>query len=97
MASPRFQVALAVEIPTYRQTQDSQRSASTYPDYSARQSDLGSSPHRSGTSLEIGNPSVSPHRSEISAGGSQGWSTPGGSPSALDDLRSQSCPGHAGL
>jgi hypothetical protein len=57
----------------------------------------GSSPHRGGTSPETRNPSVPPHRSEVFAGGSEGWSTPGCPISALDDFRSQSCPGHAGL
>ena len=41
---------------------------------------------------------VSPrHRSEVPAGGSEGWSTPGGSISTLDDLRWQSCQRHTGL
>jgi hypothetical protein len=34
-------------------------------------------PHSGGTSPETRNPSVPPHRSEVSAGGSEGWSTPG--------------------
>jgi hypothetical protein len=57
----------------------------------------GQAPHHSRTSVEAGNPSVPPHRSEVSAEGSEGWSTSVGSISPLDDLRSQSCPGHAGL
>src|SRR5262249_34561953 len=49
-----------------------QRSAFTHPDHGLGQSDLGSSPHRSRTCLETENSSVPPHRSEVSAGGSEG-------------------------
>jgi hypothetical protein len=97
MAPKRFQVVLAMEIPTNRQAKDPTQSSEADLGYGAAQPDLGTGSHRKRTLCKARNSSLASNHPEILAERAKRRSKASGFIPAMDDLCPQSRAGHAGL